>query len=149
MRRLTMDPRRLHEQVSLIPGRENRGFRPLPELVRAQDEQGIIVTGPWEAALGQIRAAVSSLTRTPGAMLGQRCAARSLLLRSARCLTRATVRQIADFAGVGRTTVAHVPRKKTPEVLTVARVLADDRFRLLEDANLSTLRGWPRCRTRA
>jgi REP element-mobilizing transposase RayT len=137
VRRMTQDPQRLHEQVCLIPGQHNEAVRPLPCLV--PDFERLRALAPV-AVLREIRAAVSALTRTPVSMLQERGPARSLLLRSARCLTQASAREIAEFARVSHSTALRAPEVVTPEVTLVERVLGDDRFRLLDDGDLRRIR---------
>ena len=92
----------------------------------------------------EIRAAVSALTRTPAPMFSKRGAARTLLLRSCRLLTRISTRRIAEAVGVHPMTVrraGHEPMD--PGVRMVARVLGDPRFTMLTADELPWLRRRP------
>ncbi|MBP7149055.1 MAG: hypothetical protein KBD01_16120 [Acidobacteria bacterium] len=92
--------------------------------------------------LGEVRAAVSALTRTTDAGLLRRGRGRSLLLRSSRALTRATQDEIAAATGVHPATVARASAEADRLVRLVQRVAGDPRFALLRDGDLRADPAW-------
>jgi len=119
-------PARFHRYVSGDPSVDVRGT-PLPRVELDPDP---------ERALLMLRRATASLTRSPRAALSRRGSSRSLFLRAARSLTRATNGQIAAAAGVTVRSVERVPRRITAAARVVERVAGDPRFAYLEDLEL-------------
>lgn len=131
-RRPVSDPDGFHGYVSADKAVDPHGT-PLP-----------VSPEPWRierASLQEVRAAISSLTRTPTSLLTRRGSIRTLLLRAARVLTGLPVRHIAEAYGVHASTVSRAasPRRDDPRVALVARVLTDPRFGPLTDDDLPWL----------
>jgi len=86
--------------------------------------------------LGDIAMAVASLHRRGLGVIHRRGHARTLFVRSARCLTPASSSQIAAFVGMAERSVRRVARRRDDEVHLVRTVCADPRFVALADGDL-------------
>jgi REP element-mobilizing transposase RayT len=126
-RRADRDPDGFHAWVSSDSAVAVGGTL-LPRGTRRAGRSGVL----QPAELVEIAAAVSAITRTPTEHLQRRGPARSLLLQSARVLSTATLREIAEFAGVHRMTVMRVPTTRDRRIALIERVLGDPRFCALD-----------------
>lgn len=94
-----------------------------------------------------LSAAVSAVTRTPLEMMGTRGPARSLLLRSAACLSPLPLETLARELETSRPTLQRArARGLSPQVRMVERVLGDPRFAALDDFDLRRQPSWRRFR---
>ncbi len=94
-----------------------------------------------------LSAAVSAVTRTPLEDLQARGPARTLLLRSATCLSPLPIEVLARQLGSSRTTLKRLRRRGlSPQVRVVERVLGDPRFAALDDRDLRREPTWRRYR---
>lgn len=132
------DPASLHEYVSSDPSVNVSGTW-LPQLPPADAQP---------PSLEAVRAAVSALTRTTASELRRRGPARSLLLRAAAELTGCSSGRIGRFAGVDPSTVRRAASRNDARVRLVARVVGDERFPLLHEADLRNTASWRRYRGR-
>jgi hypothetical protein len=126
------NPERFHAWVSGDPAVDSSGT-PLP---RASN------TAPSTWSLQQVTAAVSALTRTPAPALRTRGAARSLLICAAAWLAAVPDATLAPFAGVDRSTVRRVAKRRDSRLAVVERVIGDGRFALLREGDLRDDPAW-------
>lgn len=134
--RAERDPGRFHAYVSADPAVNVTGTTlPSPR-----------AASPGSATLDEVRAAVSSLTRTSDARLGRRGRARDLFIRAAAALTSATSARIAEMVGISPSRVRHVAAEPDAAVQLVERVLGDPRFALIPDHDLRREPSWARYR---
>lgn len=143
VRRTAPDPERFHETVRYVRERPHLRQRSLPQGLAALTRPELLgecggrqSTMPKDLVLRQIQAAVSALTRTPEELFWKPAPARSLFVRCARVLAKATTAEISAFSGMSRMTVLREPRTMSDTVALVERVLGDDRFTLLQGGNL-------------
>lgn len=125
------DAERFHRWVSSDPSADRDGT-PLPVIPTPEQLARVTVS--------EVRAAVSSLTRTTSSRLSQRGPARTLLIRACRHLTPLSAKIIARDLGVHPATVRRAAIGRVDRgIEMVSRVLGDPRFPLLTDADLPWL----------
>ncbi len=106
----------------------------------------LLPTAPYgDPTVESVLHAVSAVARTPLSLLARRGRARTLLVRSLRTLTPASLAEIADLAQVSRSTVLRMRPGRDRAVNVVSAVVGDRRFGALLDEDLQhRWRGWSR-----
>jgi hypothetical protein len=94
--------------------------------------------------LRRLLGAVSSLTRTPPALMRRSCPARQLFFRAARELAGARSEEIGAQLGLRCSSVRHRWGEPARGVPLVARVVGDPRFGMPVEGDLRRLASWRR-----
>ncbi|MFH1467126.1 MAG: hypothetical protein ABIO70_22270 [Pseudomonadota bacterium] len=89
-----------------------------------------------------VLAAVSAVSRTPLAQLGQRGGPRDLLVGALRELSHASQPEVARLVGISVATVRRAPAISAAQLHVVERVLGDVRFAGLGEGDLARSPAW-------